>query len=79
MSYIAQMLEQDFPRQSFFGAGSMLFKAIEPFRPGDTVTFTGSVTGKRQEEGNNFVDCKIIGTNQKGNLIGVAESTLSLD
>ena len=31
MSYIAQMLEQDFPRESFFGAGSMLFKAIEPF------------------------------------------------
>ena len=79
MSYIAQMLEQDFPRQSFFGAGSMLFKAIEPFRPGDTVTFTGSVTGKRQEDGNHLVDCKIMGTNQKGKVIGVAESTLSLD
>ena len=79
MSYIAQMLEQDFPRESFFDGGSMLFKAIEPFRPVDTVTFTGSVTGKRQEDGKNLIDCKIIGTNQKGQLIGVAESTLNLE
>ena len=78
MAYIGQMLEQWFPASAFYDNGRLLFKAIEPFRPGDTVTFTGSVTGKRQEGDKKLVDCEIKGINQLGKLIGVAEATLVL-
>ncbi|MCI0439126.1 MAG: MaoC family dehydratase [Chloroflexi bacterium] len=79
MAYVTQMLEQWFPASAFYNGGRLNFKAIEPFRPGDTVTFTGKVTGKRLEGGKKFVDCEIQGVNQHGRVACVAEATLALD
>ncbi len=78
MAYINQMLEQWFPASAFYDNGRLLYKAIEPLRPGDTVTFTGSVTAKRREGAKKIVECEVKGTNQGGRLIGVAEATLVL-
>jgi acyl dehydratase len=78
MAYLNQMLEHWLPNGSLYGNGRLLFKAIEPFRPGDTVEFTGTVTGKRVEGGQKLVDCEIKGINQGGKLIGVAEATLAV-
>ena len=72
------MLERWLPDGSFYDNGRLLYKAIEPFRPGDTVVFTGTVTGKRVEGSNKLIDCEIKGTNQHGKLMGVAEATLAL-
>ena len=47
MSYVDQMLELSFPVSSFYSGGSLLMRAITPFRGGDTVTFQGEITGKR--------------------------------
>ena len=78
MAYIAQMLEQWFPASAFYDGGSLEFKGIEPFRPGDKVTFTGTVKSKRIESGKKLVDCEIMGVNQHGRVMGVATATLSL-
>ena len=78
MAYVNQMLERWLPNGSLYDNGRLLFKAIEPFRPGDTVEFTGTVTGKRVEGGLKLVDCEIKGTNQNGKLMGVAEATLAV-
>ncbi len=78
MAYITQMLESWFPASTFYDGGRLLFKAIDPFRPGDTVTFKGKITGKRQEDDKKIVDCAIKGVNQVGALVGVAEATLVL-
>ncbi len=78
MAYITQMLESWFPASTFYDGGRLLFKAIDPFRPGDTVTFEGKITGKRQENDKKIVDCEIKGVNQVGALVGVAEATLVL-
>ena len=51
MSYVDQMLELSFPLKAFYNGGSLLMRAITPFRSGDTVTFGGEITGKREEEG----------------------------
>jgi len=72
------MLEQWFPASHFYDGGSLIFKAIDPFRPGDTVTFTGKIADKREEDGKKIVDCKIEGHNQLGKIMGVAEATLVL-
>lgn len=79
MAYVVQMLECWFPPEAFYNGGAMTFKAIEPFRPGDDATFTGTITGKRIEHGRQFVDCEIQGTNQHGRLMGVAEVTVVLN
>ena len=76
MAYINQMLEQWFPAKCFYNGGSLLFKAIKPFRPGDTVIFTGTITAKRLEQDQKLVECHIEGHNQSGTIVGVADATL---
>ncbi len=78
MAYVTQMLEQWFPAGSFYDGGRLEFKAIQPFRPGDTVVFRAKVTGKRTQAGKKLVDCEVKGTNQLGQLMGFATATLSL-
>ena len=78
MAYVNQMLEQSFPNEAFQNGGRLLFKAIDAFRPGDTITFTGTITGKREEGGKKLVDCEVKGTNQLGKTANVAEATLVL-
>lgn len=78
MAYVAQMLERSFHAQDFYDGGIMTFKAIEPFRPGDAVTFSGKVTGKRVADGRKLVDFEIKGVDEVGRLIGVGEVTLNV-
>ena len=47
MSYVDQMLQRSFPLSAFHQGGSLLMRAIEPFRVGDTVTLQGEVTAKQ--------------------------------
>ena len=79
MAYLNQMLERWFPVEAVYNGGRLLYKGIQPFRPGDTVTFTGQVTGKRDEDGRKTVDCELKGVNQLGQLMGVAEATLGFE
>ncbi len=78
MSYVDQMLQQSFPLRAFYDGGRLLMRAITPFRAGDTVTFAGEVTGKREEEGKRIVDCKVRGTNQRGELVCLCDATMVL-
>ena len=78
MAYVTQMLEARFPASAFYNGGRLLHKAIRPFRPGDTVTFSGTLTGKREENNRKIVDCDIQGHNKLGQLMGVSEATLVL-
>jgi acyl dehydratase len=56
----------------------VLMRAITPFRAGDTVTFAGDVTGKRLEDGNKIVDCRVRGINQRGELVCLSDATMML-
>jgi acyl dehydratase len=78
MSYVDQMLERSFPLQAFYNGGRLLMRAITPFRAGDTVRFDGDVSAKRVEGGNRIVECRIRGSNQRGELVCVADATLML-
>ena len=77
MSYVDQMLELSFPLRAFYNGGALLMRAITPFRSGDTVTFGGEVTGKREEAGRGLVDCRVKGINQRGDLVCLADATLA--
>ena len=78
MSYVDQMLARSFPLRAFYDGGRLLMRAITPFRAGDTVTFAGDVTGKRLEDGNKIVDCRVRGINQRGELVCLADATMML-
>jgi acyl dehydratase len=79
MAYITQMLEQWFSPEALYNGGSLTLKAIEPFRPGDRVVFTGGVTAKRTEGGKKVVELEVKGINQSGCLVGMAEAAVFLD
>ena len=76
MSYVDQMLGLSFPLRAFYDGGSLLMRAITPFRSGDTVTFGGEITGKRVEDGRGLVECRIKGVNQRGDLVCLADAAL---
>jgi hypothetical protein len=76
MGYANQMLEACFSPAAFYNGGSLTYKGIGPFRPGDNASFTGKVTGKRTESGKNFVDIEIKIVDDNDRLMGVAEVTV---
>ena len=78
MSYVDQTLEQSFPLSAFYNGGTLLMRAIEPFRAGDTVTFEPEVTAKRVEEGRKIVECRVRGVNQRGDLVSLSDARLVL-
>ncbi len=78
MSYVDQMLQRSFPLRSFYDGGSLLMRAITPFRAGDTVTFAGEVTGILEEAGKKLVECRVKGINQRGELVSLSDATLVL-
>jgi acyl dehydratase len=76
MSYVDQMLELSFTPGSFYSGGSLLMRAITPFRGGDTVRFQGEVTGKSSESGKNVLECRVKGINQRGELVCLSDAAL---
>lgn len=76
IGFIDQMLDRWAPGSTLYGGGRLLFKAIKNFRPGDTVTYRGTVTQKRRQGSTRLVDFDVVGVNQLGRLTGVAEATL---
>ena len=79
MSYVDQMLGLSFPGNSFYSGGSLLMRAITPFRGGDTVTFRGEITDKRADQGKNRMGCRVKGTNQRGDLVCLSDGSLVLN
>ena len=78
MSYVDQMLQLSFPPESFYDGGKLLMRAITPFRSGDTVKFAGEVTGRRRERDRGIVECRVRGTNQRGELVCLADTVLAV-
>ena len=78
MSYVDQMLELSFPLRSFYHAGRLLMRAITPFRAGDTVTYQGEITAKRMEGNDKIVECRVKGTNQRGDLVTLSDAVFVL-
>ncbi len=79
VAYVAELLEKGFPLQKLTGAGSELeMRATQPVRAGDTVTFTGQVTSKGEDNGQRWVECEVTGTNQDEVLVARARARVPL-
>jgi acyl dehydratase len=65
----------------WFGVGALTRLRIRfatRFWPGDVLTTTGRVTGKREEGGRRLVDCEFTVTNQSGEVIIRGDATAAL-
>ena len=77
VAYVAELLEKAFPMRALMGPGSFLeVRLTEPIRPEDTITFTGEVTGKRDDNGQQLVDCEVMGSNQLEQIVARANATI---
>ena len=77
MSYVDRFLGLNFPPEALYRGGSLLMRAITPFRAGDTVTFTGQVTGAGGNlYGQRRVQCRIRGVNQRDELVCLADAAV---
>ena len=83
MSYVDQMLQRSFPPEAFYRNGQLLMRAITPFRSGDTVTFRGEVTARHPappgDGKGGIVKCRVRGTNQRGDLVCLADAALRVE
>lgn len=79
MSYVDRFLGLNFAPESLYNGGSLLMRAITPFRAGDVVTFSGAVTGAGGNlYGQRKVQCRIRGVNQRDELVCLSDATLTL-
>lgn len=76
-AYLVELLQLAFPTRSILN-GTFSMRALEPFRPGDLVTFTGKVLDKRKEGGKRLVDVEVTGTNQLNQAVASGKATVSL-
>ena len=76
MSYVDQNLGQSFPISSFYTGGSLLMRAITPFRGGDTVIFQGEITDKSEEKDMKLLKVRVKGVNQRGELVSLSDAAL---
>ena len=78
VAHVAALLEKAFPLKNLMAYGSRLeMRATKPVGPGDTLTFTGRVTAKREEGAYRLVDCEVIGSNQLNKVVARAKATIA--
>ncbi len=75
VSFALELLRRHFGSQVFNHTGTVDLRFIRPVRPGDTITFTGEVTGTSREANGLKVSVKIEAQNQRGDVTGVGSGS----
>ena len=79
MSYVDRFLGLNFLPEALYNGGSLVMRAITPFRAGDVVTFSGAVTGAGGNlYGQRKAQCRIRGVNQRDELVSLSDATLTM-
>ena len=78
MSYVDRFLGLNFPPEALYQGGSLLMRAITPFRAGDVVTFSGEITGAGGNlYGQRKAQVRIRGVNQRDELVSLSDATVT--
>ena len=75
LTFAIEMLRRQFGAEVFNHTGVVDLRFLRPVRPGDTVTFTGTVSGIAREANGNRVSVDIEVKNQKGDTTGVGQGS----
>ena len=68
LTFATEMLRRYFGTEIYNRGGMVELRFLRPVRPGDTVTFTGNVTGITKVTNGGRVEVAVTGTNQKGDV-----------
>ena len=71
ISFALEMMRRHFGGDVFNHTGTVDLRFLRPVRPGDTITFTGEVTGTSREANGQKVNVKIEVRNQRGDTTAV--------
>ena len=71
ISFALEMMRRHFGSDVFNHTGTVDLRFLRPVRPGDTITFTGEVTGCSREANGQKVNVKIEAQNQRGDTTAV--------
>jgi 3-hydroxybutyryl-CoA dehydratase len=66
LTFATELLRRYFGPEIYNRGGIVDLRFLRPVRPGDSVTFTGKVTGVVKEANGSRVSVEVTGTNQKG-------------
>ena len=75
ISFALEMMRRHFGGDVFNHTGMVDLRFIRPVRPGDTVTFTGEVSGTSREANGQKVNVKIEAQNQRGDTTAVGSGS----
>ncbi len=75
LTFAIEMLRRHFGADVFNHTGVVDLRFLRPVRPGDTITFTGAVTGITREANGNRISVSIEVKNQKGDTTGVGQGS----
>ena len=75
ISFALEMMRRHFGSGVFNRSGMVDLRFIRPVRPGDTITFSGEVTGTSREANGLRVNVKIEAQNQRGDTTGVGSGS----
>jgi acyl dehydratase len=75
LTFAIEMLRRHFGPEVFNHTGTVDLRFLRPVRPGDTITFTGKVSGTTREANGARVSVDIEVKNQKGDTTGVGQGS----
>ena len=75
LSFAIEMMRRYFGSEVFNHAGTVDLRFLRPVRPGDTVTFTGTITGVDREVNGSRVSVEIKAENQRGDTTAVGQGS----
>ena len=70
LTFAIEMLRNHFGGEVFNHTGIIDLRFLRPVRPGDTITFSGKITGVTREANGNKVSVEIKAQNQNGDITG---------
>ena len=73
LTFATELLRRYFGAEFYNRGGMVELRFLRPVRPGDTVTFSGKVTGIPKVTDGGRVNVEVIATNQKGDVTAVGE------
>ena len=75
LTFALEMLRRAFGADVFNHTGSVDLRFLRPVRPGDTITFSGRVTGISREANGSKISVEIKAEKQRGDTTGVGTGT----
>lgn len=79
VSYVTELLEKAFPVSGIMARGSRLqLEPVAQVKPEDTISLSGEVVNKHQDDDQRLVECSIAIENQDGQTVGRATAVVSM-